>query len=351
MMKATKFGQMAIVFTVAFLLLFQPSLSLAKVEIKLAHGNPGVDILDKNASDEQCFALVFKNEVESKSQGQIEVKIPPANQLGSEGEMLEACRLGSIQVAIPAEGPMGNLYPPIQATSIPYLISSYPVAYKVLDGKFGKELNQNLIKEKGLRILATMDNLGGFRNFITKKQVKTAADLKGLKIRVMGVPSHAKMVSYLSASPTPMPYTEVYPAMQQGVIDGLENPLGVVYTQKLWEIAGYYVLDRHLFSTDFVVMNEKFFQGLSEEYKRIILEAAEIAQIAGRASFISRRPKMMEETAQKMEIYVPTQSEMQTFKDAVRKPMEDWLRQNIGAEWFDKIIKAVKEAETELYSY
>lgn len=340
-----------VILTVALIALLPLSASAAPKLIKLGHGNPGVDILHKDASDEQCFALVFKSGVESLSQGQIEVKIYPANQLGSEEEMLEACRLGSIQVAIPSEGPMGNMFPPVQTTSVPYLVSSHPVAYEVYDGWFGKELNEALIKSRGIRILATMDNLGGFRNFITDEPVRSASDLKGLKIRVMGVPSHAEMVKLLGASPTPMAYTEVYPAMQQGVIDGLENPPGVVYTQKLWEIADYYVLDRHLFSTDFVVMNERFFQSLSGDEKRIILEAAANAEIAGRASFISRQPAMLEEIGKRMKVYVPTQAEMRSFKNAVRKPMEDWLRRNIGAEWFDKMLRAVDEAERELYSY
>ncbi len=352
MMKASnKTGLWRAVIVLAVMLLLPLSAFTAPKVIKLAHGNPGVDLFNKDASDEQCFALVFKSEVESLSQGQIEVKIYPANQLGSEEEMLEACRLGSIQIAIPAEGPMGNLFPPIQTTSVPYLISSYPVAYKVYDGWFGQELNKALIKSKGIRILATMDNLGGFRNFITDKPVKSASDLKGLKIRVMGVPSHAEMVKLLGASPTPMAYTEVYPAMQQGVIDGLENPPGVVYTQKLWEIADYYVLDRHLFSTDFVVMNERFFQSLSADEKRIVLEASENAKIVGRASFISRQPAMLEEIGRRMTVYVPSQREMRSFKDAVRKPMEQWLRSNIGAEWFDKMLRAVDEAEREVYSY
>lgn len=352
MMKSSKsMGLWRVALLLALILLLPMTALAAPKVIKLAHGNPGVDILHKDASDEQCFALVFKSEVESLSQGQIQVKIYPANQLGSEEEMLEACRLGSVQIAIPAEGPMGNLFPPIQTTSVPYLMSSYPVAYKVYDGWFGQELNKALIKSKGIRLLATMDNLGGFRNFITDKSVKSASDLKGLKIRVMGVPSHAEMVKLLGASPTPMAYTEVYPAMQQGVIDGLENPPGVVYTQKLWEIADYYVLDRHLFSTDFVVMNERFFQSLSADEKRVVLEAAENAKIVGRASFIARQPAMLEEISRRMTVYVPSQSEMRSFKDAVRKPMEQWLRSNIGAEWFDKILRAVDEAERELYSY
>ena len=335
------------------LLFFSLPLSVfaAPIEIKLGHGNPGVDILHKDCSDEQSFALVFKNEVEARSQGEIEVKIFPANQLGSEGEMLEACRLGSIQIAIPAEGPLGNMFPPIQSTSIPYLITSYPVAYKVFDGEFGKELNQSLIKTRGLRIIAIMDNLGGFRNFITNKQIKSASDLRGLKIRVMNVPSHIEMIKLLGASPTPMAYTEVYTAMQQRVIDGLENPPGVVSTQKLWEIAGHYVLDRHLFSTDFVIMNEKFFQSLSTDHKKIVLESAAVAQIAGRAAFIIRRPAIMQEIGQRMKIYVPTEAEMMTFKNAVRKPMEEWLRKSIGPEWVNKIVQAVEKAEKEIYSF
>ena len=196
-----------------------------------------------------------------------------------------------------------------------------------------------------------MDNLGGFRNFITNKQIKSASDLRGLKIRVMNVPSHIEMIKLLGASPTPMAYTEVYTAMQQRVIDGLENPPGVVSTQKLWEIAGHYVLDRHLFSTDFVIMNEKFFQSLSTDHKKIVLESAAVAQIAGRAAFIIRRPAIMQEIGQRMKIYVPTEAEMMTFKNAVRKPMEEWLRKSIGPEWVNKIVQAVEKAEKEIYSF
>jgi tripartite ATP-independent transporter DctP family solute receptor len=325
-------------------LLLTPALAIAETVIKLAH----VDPEDVFISKKGAATRAFKDIVEAETGGEVKVNLFPAGQLGAERELIEATKLGTIQMCM-VSGAVAGSFKPAMVLDLPYLFSAPAVAWKVLDGPFGKELSAALLKETGLRNLAYGET--GFRNFTNSKHVvKSPADLKGLKIRVMETPLYITMIKALGASPTPMAWTEVYTSMQQGVIDGHENPVGVILSNKIYEVQKYLTLDAHTYGTDFLLINDKFFnEKLTPEQQMIIKKAAIVAGNCGRG--IQQLTSAMGVAALKekgMEIYSPTAAERAEFKKLTQAPVLEWMKTQIDPQWIEKVMKAVEQAEAEL---
>jgi len=303
--------------------------------------------VDIYTSKKAAGSTVFKQMVENETGGTVDVKLFPAGQLGAEREITEGVKLGTIQMGM-VSAVLANYFKPVQVLDIPYLFPSYAVAWKVMDGWFGKELAAACLKETGMRILA-YDQVG-FRNFTNSAHpIKTPADLKGLKIRVMESPVYITMMKALGASPTPVPWTETYTALQQKVVDGHENPVASVKFGKIYEVNKYYTLDGHTFGVSFVLINEKFFQSLPKETQAIIREVAQESALVSRGIDTLDSAVGLQFLKEKgMEIYTPTVEEKDLFRQATQKPVIDYLTGQVGKTWIDKVLKAVKEAEVEV---
>lgn len=316
------------------------SVQAAPVEIKLAHA----DAPDIYTSKKAAGSTVFQQLVEVHTGGAVDVKLFPAGQVGGEREIAEAVKLGTLQIGM-LSGPLANFYKEAQVLDIPYLFSSYPVAWKVMDGWFGKEMAEDCLKKTGMRILA-YDQVG-FRNFTNSAHpIKSPADLKGLKIRVMESPVYIALIKALGASPTPISWTETYTSLQQRVVDGQENPVTSIKFAKLYEVQKYLTLDGHTYGVSFMLMNEKFFQSLPKETQAIILtDAASAATVSRGIDTLDSTLGTQFLKEKGMEIYSPTAKELAMFREAAQKPIIEYLEKQIGRTWIDKILKAVKEAE------
>ena len=188
----------------------------ATYEIKFAH----VDPADPYTSKKGAAGTTFKGDLEAATSGAVSVKLFPAGQLGGERELIEGVKLGTIQMAM-VSAAIAGYYKEAQVLDIPFLFSSAPVAWKVMDGPFGKEMAEDCLKKTGMRVLAYGET--GFRNFTTSvKLIKSPAYMKGLKIRVMESPVYVAMIKGLGAQPTPIAWPETYTALQQKVVDGQE---------------------------------------------------------------------------------------------------------------------------------
>jgi len=326
-----------------FVLAVAGSLQAAPVEIKLAHA----DAPDIYTSKKAAGSTVFKQLVEVHTGGAVDVKVFPAGQLGGEREICEATKLGTIQMGM-LSGPLANFYKEAQVLDIPYLFPSYPVAWKVMDGWFGKEMAEDCLKKTGMRILA-YDQVG-FRNFTNSAHpIKTPADLKGLKIRVMESPVYLALVRSLGGSPTPIPWPETYTALQQKVADGEENPVTSIKFAKLYEVQKYLTLDGHSYGVSFILMNEKFFESLPRDIQAIIRTDAVTAATVSRGIDTLDSTLGTQFLKEKgMEIYSPTAKEKEMFREASQKPVIEYLEKQFGKTWIDKVMKAVREAESEL---
>jgi len=248
---------------------FPGAYAQTKIVMKIAHNQPA----DPKEAGPHAGALAFKEAVEKGTNGQVEVQVFHSGQLGDQRVMLESVQMGTLETSAVGDAVLVNFFPPIGVIGIPYLFKDSATAFKVLDGKFGQELSKALVEKTGIRILAYGEN--GFRHFTNnKREIRKPTDMKGLKMRVQENPAHVQMVSALGGIPVPMAWTEVYTSLQQGVLDGQENPLSVIVVSKLWEVQKYLVLDSHLWSATLLVINEKLFQSYPQNIRAAIQNAA-----------------------------------------------------------------------------
>ena len=314
-------------------------------KMKLANAGPA------ESSDRTVIAVdVFKNYVETKSQGRIKIDAFHASQLGSEKEILEGLKMGTIELGTITTGPIPTLFKPIMVFDIPYLFPSEYVAWQVLDGPFGDELMEAMRVQTGVRSLALSEN--GYRHFFTgKKPVHSPDDMKGLKLRTMENPAHMKLVEALGASPTPIAFGELYMALQQGVVDGAECPITLINNMKFYEVQKHVVLDGHLYNPLILFINDGLWKKLSPELRQIMYEGAQFYNITQRALTQRQIQTGLENLkANGMEVYVPTPEEMRAFRNLSQSAVLPYVKEQAGEEWVEKIMKAVEEAEENLAS-
>ena len=317
----------------------------AEYTIRLAYYDAATwPAMAQNPLPEQAFALVFKSMVEANSNGKIAVELFPGNALGDTKATMEMARSGSIEMVI-TTGTLASLYPQVQVIFLPYVFKSDEIAWWFFDqSQMWKDMTAEIEKKTGLKMLAVGQN--GTRHFTNNKRpVKTPADMKGIKFRVMQSPIYVKMVEAMGAQATPLASGEIYTACQTGVVDGQENPIWNIAANKWNEVQKYITLDGHTWSENFVTINAAWFNKLPKEYQHIIKIAAYNAQAADRAAeALASRVLDFEAIKKSMEIYVPTTAELEQFK-AASQPTYEWLRKEVGNEVVDKFLATVKEGE------
>jgi tripartite ATP-independent transporter DctP family solute receptor len=293
----------------------------------------------------------FKTAVEELSEGRIEVEIYLNGVLGDHRTTMENMKRGLIQGVTPAEGDLATWFPPIQVITTPYAFKSEPVAWEVLDGPFGKQLFNQMRAKTGFRVVAIGAN-GGFRIFgNTKRPLKTPTDMKGLKIRTMNIPAHMETVKALGGTPTPIAWTEVYTALQTGVVDGSELPTVGTLTQNLHEVLKYITIDRHAFSSTFLLVDEKWFKSLPKDLQNCILTAGRFSTTASRGVAAFTVEEVMQ-YFQKRGIQVNRLSpEAQKRWAAVVQPkVLPWMRKQVGDKLVNEFLKACDTAEAKVNS-
>jgi len=312
--------------------------------MKIAIGNP-----EKDHYHGWSPFLVFKNEVEARSNGRLKVQLYPLTLGKSSADMLSEVKEGVVQARDFAGGHFASLYPPIQVLSIPYLFSNREIAWKVLDGPFGESLIEDMAKKTGLRPLYWSEN-GGFRHYSNNKRVvRSPADMKGLKIRTMEIPLHMKIVTDLGGRAVPIEWAQVYEALESGIVDGQENSIATFLLPKFEKIQKFIVLDGHVYSTYTLLMNEGWYQKLPADIKRIIKIASQLSLVVNRGLSVTNEVMGMDYLrSQGVEIYNPTREEKLGFRNMTQQSAIEWLKKHVGSKWVDGALKATKRAEKEL---
>jgi len=238
-------------------------------------------------------AVWFKECVEKAAPGKLSVVVHHSASLGSETQVLQQIQLGTTQMSVCTTGPIEAFVPEIKALEMPFVFPSYEAADKVLDGPIGQDLAKKFEKS-GFVALAFLDN--GFRNVTNSKNpVKTPEDLKGLKIRTMEAPTHLAIWRAIGANPTPMAWP-IFTQLQQGVIDGQENPIAVIFAAKLPEAGQKYLtLTRHVYSALVFVANKAFIDGLPAAERKVVVDCARAASMQGRAFIRDNETKQLSE--------------------------------------------------------
>ena len=243
--------------------------AIAVTDIKLA-------VVTKPGSAQNIAAEKFKELIEQRSNGDIKVQIFHSASLGNETEILQQVQMNSIQMAIVTGGPFDTFDPMARVVNYPFLFKNYQQVDEILDGPLGAELLKSL-ESSGFKGLAFSEN--GFRNLTNNKRpVKSADDLKGLKIRVMASAIHKAIWQSLGANPTPMPWP-IYTELEQGVIDGQENPLWVMEVYKFYEIQNYMTLTRHVYSYHIDVASLSWWNTLDAKTQQMIQKAMQDAAV------------------------------------------------------------------------
>ncbi|MBB4285903.1 TRAP transporter substrate-binding protein [Roseospira goensis] len=217
-------------------------------------------------------AMKFQDLVAERSGGAISVEIFPNATLGDERTLLEGMQIGTVDMGVITNGPVSNFLEDMAVFELPFLFPSREAAYAVLDGAVGQELLDRL-SEVNLKGLAYAER--GFRNLTnSQRPIHNPGDLDGLRIRVMENPVYIDTFRALGADAIPMAWTEALTAMQQGTIDGQENPVNVVHAFKLDETQTHMTMTRHTYAPALFVMGLPVWAGLSEEAREIVVESA-----------------------------------------------------------------------------
>ncbi|MCI5643697.1 MAG: DctP family TRAP transporter solute-binding subunit [Peptoniphilus sp.] len=306
--------------------------SSGKIQIKLGCvGN------EKHQST--IAAELFKKYLEESSDD-FEVNVYPNAQLGGEREMAEGTKLGTIQMTIvTSDGTLPAWVPEIQILSIPYLFENQEKAYKALDGIISEKLNPKF-EEAGFKHLAFGEL--GFRHFSnSKKEIKTVDDMKGLSFRVQEAPIWFALLDSLKASAVPVSFNELYTALQQGMVDGQENPIATVATQKFYEVQKYLSLDGHTYAAVSMVMNKDFFEKLTPKQQELVQNAANKAAKEQRKVVSEHEAEYLEELKNNGMVIteVDKNSFVEATKDIYKKPDVEKL---VSPEFVDEVREYVK---------
>ena len=299
------------------------------VVLKLSHCETPQDTL-------QVSGLDFEKYVEEKSNGSIDVQLYPNSELGNDVESVEGCLLGSIEMSFPSTAQITNYEMSYGVLDLPFLFKDLDTAYAAVDGELGERLKADAVNS-GFHVLGFY--LIGNRSMINNvRAIETPADMQGLDIRVMESPIYISMMESLGANPTPMSFSELYTALQQGAVDGAEGgPVGL-YNNKFHEVQKYLSLTSHVISFGVITMGEDFFQSLTPEQQEILEEGAQLYLVDeqrelkqnGEADAVQ---KMIDEGITMNEI---TPENHALFVEAVQ-PVYDQFREEIGQDIFDLV--------------
>jgi C4-dicarboxylate-binding protein DctP len=298
---------------------------------------------------EHAAAIVFKSFVETNTAGGIAVELYPAAALGNAEKSLALVKAGRIEMTI-STGAAAAIYPKLQVLNLPYVFRSDEIAWRVFDhSKFWRNLCDEFEESEGLKILGVGQN--GTRHLSnSQRPIYTPQDLSGLRLTTTATPIYRKMFETLGASVIALENGEVYAACRDSLIDGAENPLWTIASNKLFEVQKFLTLDAHTWSEDLLIINAAFFASLPDEYRRVVRIAADYAQNTGRvAETLLSHVLDFQAIKDSMQVYEPTMEEISAFAAAF-SPAYDWLRSEIGDATMDAFLTAIAEAE-EYYGY
>lgn len=333
-----------------FIIIVSVNMSLAEVVIKVAMDDP-LDYRDALGGG----MMKFKDIVESRSNGEIQVKLYPNSQLGTTVEMLDQVKRGTVQMMSGAtlSSVASIFYPNFSVFDIPYLFKSEMIVYEVIhpENPFMREMIEDMAVKTGIRV--GFEYSGGFRHITNSvREITEPKDLKGLKIRTMEVEAHMILMEALGASPTPIAYQEIYSALQTGVVDGQENPIKNIWVKSLYEVQDYLTLDSHIAHICGVVINEEFYQSLSIEHKYIINEALNQCFVVSTGIAQILNLEMLDVLKEKgMKVTTLTEEQHNLFKEATQPVVLEFIKEQVEDEnVINKLYQQIEIAEIK-YGY
>ncbi|MBK7721340.1 MAG: DctP family TRAP transporter solute-binding subunit [Austwickia sp.] len=288
-------------------------------------------------------ALKFKELAESKSGGRLEVQVFSNSELYGDKDEFQALQSNSAQMLAPSTAKFTTVAPEVQVLDLPFLFDKPEDIAKIAapETKVGKAIFDNQkLAAKNMKPLGLWD--AGLKHLSSNKPMKSPADLAGLKMRIQ--PSDVLKVQFQTwkANPTPMAFSEVYNAMQQGVVDGGENPWSNIESQKMHTVQKHITESGHGYLGYILVINNTFYNGLPDDLKKVVTDAAKESGDYNRqvAEEVNQESKKKIQAAGTTTIYTPTDAERKALKDAVVPAVWNQFKDLIGAEIIDELLKA-----------
>jgi TRAP-type transport system periplasmic protein len=320
-----------------FNILFAAALSLGLVANASAQSTMKISISVAQNSHQGVAIDTFAKEVEKRTAGRYKIQTFYSGSLGGERESIEAVQLGTQELAFSSTGPVPNFVPEARILDIPFLFRDKAHARNVLDGAIGQDMLTKF-ESKGFKALAWGEN--GVRHMTnSKRSVTSPDDLKGLKMRTMENPVHVAAYKGFGIVPTPMAFPEVFTALQQGTVDGQENPLSVIMAAKFDQVQKHLTLTGHVYSPAIFLMSKPAFDKLSAADKTAFLESAKEGAKAGRARVDEDDSKGVAELKSKGMTVVENVDKAKFV--ATLAPVNAEFEKQFGKETLDK-IRAVK---------
>ena len=282
-------------------------------------------------------AVKFADLVKTRTAGRIEVQVAPSAQLGDDAAMVTALRTGALDLSANSQGAVSATVPEYAAYGMPFLFASSAQAFKLLDGPLGKELSDRSA-EKGMVVLGYWDN--GIRHMTnSKRPITKVDDMKGLKMRTPPDAVLVDIMHALGADPQQIKFAELYVALQQGVVDGQENPLANIHASKLYEVQKHLALTSHMFQMTPFLMSKRSWDKLPEADRKVLQEAA--------AEATGLQRKLSQEADDKLLAELKTKGVQVTtvdktaFAKATAEVDDKWLATPIGP-YLKKVIAAAR---------
>lgn len=327
-MKKALFAVVAVLFLVLSL---GSALAADKVVLRIGHTIAPDSHYQKGL---EHFASLLKE----KSGGQIEMQIFHSSQLGSERDVIEGVSMGTIEMTLVSSAPLANFTNSFLVFDLPFIIVNREKAYAWMDGPQGRKILDTLTP-KNIIGLGIWEN--GFRMLTnSQKPVVTPEDMKGLKIRLMENPIHVGTFKTLGAYPTPMPFGELFTALQQKIVDGQENPLVIIYTSKFFEVQKHLALTGHFYAPAILLVNRDFWEKKLTEDQRKIFQECELASRKWERQYCIDMEKTLvnDLKAKGMEVSTPDKVKWAEAVQPVYKEFEG----KIGKEIIQDLINAQK---------
>ncbi len=308
-----------------------PVWAQAPIVIKFSH-------VVANDTPKGHAAEYFKKKAEELTKGRVKVEVYANSTLYKDKEEMEALQIGAVQMLAPSLAKFGPLgVKEFEAFDLPYIFDNYTELHKVTQGPVGRMLLDKL-DAKGVKGLAYWDN--GFKSFSANKPLKTPADFKGMKMRIQSSKVLESQMRALGSLPQVLAFSEVYQALQTGVVDGTENPISNLYTQKMHEVQKHLTLSEHGYLGYAVITNKKFWDALPADIRKQLDDAMAMSTLYANQIAKMENDKALEavKASGKTQVYTPTAAERLELKKALLKTHTD-MESRIGKDLIQNIYK------------
>jgi tripartite ATP-independent transporter DctP family solute receptor len=281
----------------------------------------------------------FADNVNKRTKGELTIRIFPAEQLGKEVDLIQQVKSGALDISAPSMPALSSLVPALEIASAPFLWTDWAQAEKIISGPaFQPQFDE--LRDKHNVLMLSKIWYWGWRNLTTgTRAVNKPEDLQGMKIRVPESPVWVEMIRAMGGAPTPIPFGEVYTALQQKTVDGQENPIPTIYSRKFYEVQAHLSMTRHMLQNNTMIINKRSFEKLSPELQKVVLEEAAAASMKNSKLQQERESSMLEEIRKSGKTAIVDKPDRAAFAGKMAPAM-----QNLESRWGAENLKRVRAA-------